>query len=73
MSRWIHSIALSAAVLTLLAGLWQDWGTFSVLKRGAIAYLGFFFLGAALTLAVRAGALWDGSRAGESGGDQARD
>lgn len=58
MQRLIHTVALGATLIALVAGLWQDWGTFTTLKRMAVSYLGFYFLGAVLALAVRlAGAL----------------
>lgn len=53
----IQTVAVAAAGCVLAVGLWQGWGTLAVLKRAAIAYLGFFVLGALLLLLVRSGAL----------------
>ena len=53
----IKTVAVAAAGCVLAVGLWQGWGTLAVLKRAAIAYLGFFVLGALLLLLVRSGAL----------------
>ena len=52
MHRFVNTLAMTAAVLTLGAGLWQDWGLFATMKKMFLSYLGFFFLGALLTLAV---------------------
>ena len=52
MHRLVNILALTALVITLGAGLWQDWGLFTTLKRMILSYLGFFFLGGILTLAV---------------------
>ena len=52
MSRFVNTLAMTAAVLTLGAGLWQDWGFFATMKKMFLSYLGFFFLGGLLTLAV---------------------
>ena len=49
----IHTLALGAALIALVAGLWQDWGTFTTLKRMFISYLAFYFLGAGMALVVR--------------------
>jgi hypothetical protein len=54
MNRFIHETSLMAALLVLVAGLWQDWGTLVTLKRMLISYLCFFGLGAGMTLVVRA-------------------
>lgn len=53
----IQAVAVAAAGCVLAVGLWQGWGTLAVLKRAAIAYLGFFALGAALLTLVRSDAL----------------
>lgn len=53
MQRLINTVASSAAVTTLMAGLWQDWNLMTTLKRMFIAYLGFFFLGCLMALAVK--------------------
>ncbi|PID79739.1 hypothetical protein CSB20_09230 [bacterium DOLZORAL124_64_63] len=50
MQRIVNTIALLAAVITLGAGIWQDWGLLSTLKRVVLSYLGFFFLGAVLAM-----------------------
>ncbi len=52
MHRFVNIIALTALVVTLGTGLWQDWGLFTTMKRMILSYLGFFFLGGILTLAV---------------------
>jgi len=57
MAQVIQTVAVTAASCVLAVGLWQGWGTLAVLKRAAIAYLGFFVLGALLLLLVRSGAL----------------
>jgi ABC-type nitrate/sulfonate/bicarbonate transport system permease component len=53
MQKLINTIASSAAVVTLMAGLWQDWNLLTTLKRMFIAYLGSFFLGCLMALAVK--------------------
>jgi hypothetical protein len=53
MYQIVHNLALGATLLALVAGLWQDWGTLTTIKRMLISYLGFFFLGALMTLAVK--------------------
>ncbi len=53
MYQLIHNLALGAALIALVASLWQDWGTFTTLKRMLISYLGFFFLGATMALVVK--------------------
>jgi hypothetical protein len=52
MHRIVNTLALTALVITLGAGLWQDWGVFTTMKRMILSYLGFFLLGGMLTLAV---------------------
>jgi len=52
MQRIVNTIALLAAVITLGAGIWQDWGLLSTLKRMVLSYLGFFFLGALLAVVM---------------------
>lgn len=59
MSRLIQTIALVAALAVLAASLWQGWGLVTTVKRLAVAYLGFFFLGSMAALAVRAGSLYE--------------
>jgi uncharacterized membrane protein YcfT len=53
MYQIVHNLALGATLIALVASLWQDWGTFTTIKRMLISYLGFFFLGALMTLAVK--------------------
>lgn len=53
MPRLIHTIALAAASVVLTVGLWKGWGLWAAGRRMVLAYLGFFFLGAALTLVMR--------------------
>jgi hypothetical protein len=57
MAQVIQTVAVGAASAVVAVGLWRGWGTFAVLKRAGIAYLGFFILGALLLLLVRSGAL----------------
>ena len=57
MAQVIQTVAVGAAGCVVAVGLWQGWGTMAVLRRAAIAYLGFFVLGALLLLLVRSGAL----------------
>jgi hypothetical protein len=59
MQRLINTIATSAAVVALMAGLWQDWSLLTTLKRMLITYLGFFFLGSLMVLLVKAGSLFE--------------
>ena len=54
MNRFIHETSMMAALLVLVAGLWQDWGTLVTLKRMLISYLFFFGMGAGMALIVRA-------------------
>ncbi len=53
MYQIVHNLALGATLIALVASLWQDWGTFTTIKRMLISYLGFFFLGALMALAVK--------------------
>ncbi len=53
MYQIIHNLALAAAFTVLVASLWQDWGLFPTVKRMLISYLGFFFLGSVMSLAVK--------------------
>ncbi len=57
MAHLVQAVAAGAAGCVLAVGLWQGWGTLAVLRRAAIAYLGFFLLGSLLLLLVRSGAL----------------
>jgi hypothetical protein len=52
-NQLVGSIAMAAALITLVTGLWQDWGTYATLKRLVLSYLAFFFLGSVLVLVVR--------------------
>ena len=52
MHKIVNILAMTALVTTLGAGLWQDWGLFTTMKRMVLSYMGFFFLGSILTLAV---------------------
>jgi hypothetical protein len=58
MQRIIQSLALAAALLVVVAGIWQSWALVTTVKRLVLAYLGFFFLGSLAALAVRAGAVF---------------
>ena len=53
MYQIVHNLALGATLIALVASLWQDWGTFTTIKRMLISYFGFFFLGALMTLDVK--------------------
>lgn len=65
MQKFIHNIALLAALAALSVGLWQDWGVLLTLQRVAFSYVGFFALGVILVLVVR-------SVPADRGNDQAR-
>ena len=67
MYRLIHSIALLSALLAVAAGLWQDWGLLTVLKRVVLSYLGFFVLGSLMVLGMRTAALLEGDEEGFDG------
>ncbi|MCP4572106.1 MAG: hypothetical protein GY838_07100 [bacterium] len=60
MQRAIQILALGAALLVVVAGIWQSWALVTTLKRLVLAYLAFFFLGSVGALSVRAGALFGG-------------
>jgi hypothetical protein len=53
MVRLIQTIALGAALVTLITCIWRDYGILAALPRVAIAYLATFFLGAVLALGGR--------------------
>lgn len=70
MYQVVNNLALAASLIALVAGLWHDWSLLTTVKRMAISYLGFFFLGGFMALAVKlVGALEKdhpgGSREGE--------
>jgi hypothetical protein len=54
MQNFIHSVALMASLMALVAGLWQDWEVLTTVKRMLISYLVFYFFGSFLSLAIRA-------------------
>lgn len=56
MNQLVHNLALLAGLAALCAGLWQDWGLLTTLKKMAISYLGGFILVALMVLVVRAAA-----------------
>lgn len=60
MQRMIQTLALGAALLVIVAGIWQSWALVTTLKRLVLAYLAFFFLGSVGALTVRAGAVFGG-------------
>lgn len=60
MQKFIHNISLLASLIALAAALWQDWGVWLTVQRMLISYLGFFFFGSFLSLAIRAIPLLDG-------------
>lgn len=64
-SRVVNTIALMAAVVALGTCIWQEWGLFITLKRVILSYLGFFFLGSVMALAVKIVPFLDNS-AGEN-------
>ncbi len=66
MHRFVNTLAMTAAVLTLGAGLWQDWGLLATMKKMILSYLGFFFLGALMTLAVVSVPMFESKSADES-------
>jgi hypothetical protein len=53
MQRLINTLALTAAAVVLMAGLWQDWSLLATLKRMLVGYLGFFFIGSLMALTVK--------------------
>jgi hypothetical protein len=59
MHRLVNTLALAASVITLGVGLWQDWGLLATMKRMTLSYLGFFFIGALLTLVMLSVPLFD--------------
>ncbi len=61
MQRFISLIAMTACFTVLVAGLWQDWGLLTTLKRMVIAYLAFFIMGSLMALSVRFVALFEGT------------
>jgi len=68
MYQIIHNLALGATLLALVASLWQDWGTFTTVKRMLVSYMGFFFLGSIMALAVKlVGVLEKGQGDGHNG------
>jgi hypothetical protein len=60
MQNFIHTVALLASLLALVAGLWQDWGVLTTVKRMLVSYLLFFSFGSLLSLSVRALLLLEG-------------
>ncbi|MCP4292331.1 MAG: hypothetical protein GY780_10930 [bacterium] len=52
MHRFVNTIAMAASVVTLGAGLWQNWGMLATMKKMIMAYMGFFFLGSMMTLLI---------------------
>jgi hypothetical protein len=53
MLRFIQTLALGAALVTLITCIWRDYGVLAAVPRVAIAYLATFFLGALLALGGR--------------------
>ncbi len=51
--RIIQTLALAGAFLTLCTGIWQGWAFVVAVKKVFLAYLGVFFIGAAMVLAMR--------------------
>ena len=75
MYQVINNLALGATLIALVAGLWHDWSLLTTVKRMAISYLGFFFLGAFMFLAVKLVGMLekDHPAAGESDGENRTD
>ena len=57
MRRFVHTLALGAALVALALGVWRDYGAFTAVKRAALSYLVAYFLAGGLGVAGRA-ALW---------------
>lgn len=55
MSKLVNTLAMTAALIAVLASLWQDYGLFVALKRAALAYFAFYVVGAVLMLIFRTG------------------
>ncbi|MFH1844453.1 MAG: hypothetical protein ABIF77_14735 [bacterium] len=55
MQRLVNTIALAAALVAVIAGLWGNHTLLMVLKRAVISYLVFYFVGSILMLAYRIG------------------
>ncbi len=72
MARLIHTIALAAASVVLAVGLWKGWGLWAAGRRMVLAYLGFFFLGAALTLVMRMVPVFDRPEKAAARGERPR-
>jgi len=53
MYQVVNNLALAATLIALVAGLWHDWSLLTTVKRMAISYLGFFFMGGFMALAVK--------------------
>jgi hypothetical protein len=53
MYQLIHTLAVAAALIALIAALWQDWGLLATVKKMVISYLGFFIFGAIMALVVK--------------------
>ncbi len=75
MQRIIQTMALAAAFLTLCAGVWQGWAFVVSLKKILLAYMGVFFIGSMMVLAIRLAGAWeqepvDGNRTGTKQADR---
>lgn len=53
MYQLIHNISMAAALVALIAALWQDWGLMATIKKMTISYLGFFIFAAIMALVVK--------------------
>ncbi len=53
MVRFIQTLALGAALVTLVSCIWRDYGVLAALPRVAVAYLATFFLGGLVALGAR--------------------
>ncbi len=67
MQRIIQTMALAAAFLTLCAGVWQGWAFVVTVKKILLAYMGVFFIGSMMVLAVRLAGAWESRPANRNG------
>lgn len=56
MSGLVHTLAMAAALAAVCAGLWQDWGLPTTVRKMVTAYLATYVLLSLAVLAVRAAA-----------------
>ncbi len=53
MQRLIHTIALAAALITVVVSVWRDYSLLISLKRVVISYLALFFAASIIVLACK--------------------